>query len=88
MLLKTFLKRLVVQPTTIRHDAYDGKDFLKFEKHDGYFPYIEFQSTPKDGKQEVYIDVLNWDFDNSKYISSKNSRTFDFVKIIDLSDGY
>ena len=42
MLLKTFLRKLDIQPVKIRHDHYEDKDILEFEKKEGYFPYIEF----------------------------------------------
>lgn len=87
MLLKTFLKKLVVQPKEVRHDAYDGKYMLEFEKIDGYFPYIEFQSVPKDGNQEVYVDVLNWDLQPQKYVSSINCNNASFMKVMHMSNG-
>lgn len=42
MQLSTFLKHMEQQPVHIRHDNYEDKDILEFEKKDGYFPYIEF----------------------------------------------
>ena len=84
MQLKTFLKRLVAQPTETRHDAYDNKDIMVFEKRHGYFPYIEFQSSPKDGKQEIYFDVLNWEVDKSKYAIKANNHPIGFIMMLQL----
>ena len=85
MLLKTFIKHFIVQPIHIRHDSYDGKDILEFEKVDGFFPYIEFQSTPTNKQQVVYFDVLNWEVDHDKYVSNNYPNTLSFMKIIKMS---
>ena len=52
MLLKTFLKKLKVQPESIRHDSYDKLDILTFPKRaDQSFPYIELaaKAVPNQG---------------------------------------
>lgn len=85
MLLKTFLNRLVIQPDSIRHDNYDNKDVLKFKSCEGYFPYIEFQTVPVNGVQEIYFDVLNWNVENSRYISKESTNTIDFIKLFKMS---
>lgn len=89
MMLKTFLKRLEVQPIDIRHDAYENKDILIFEKKDGFFPYIEFQSKPADKVQNIYVDVLNWNSIDTKQQYMNNdeilkSNTKDFIYICQL----
>ena len=85
MLLKTFLKRLEFQPIVIRHDNYDKKDILTFDNIDGYFPYIEFQSEPKNKQQEIYFDVMNWGklVASQKYMSNDDFKktTKDFFLI-------
>ena len=86
MLLKTFLKRLCFQPLEIRHDHYDNKDILTFEKKDGFFPYVEFQSTPVDKQQDIYFDVLNWEPYTEKYMSNCDLKSAaGFTKIYKLN---
>lgn len=86
MLLKTFLNRLVIQPDNVRHDSYDNKDILQFKSCEGYFPYVEFQSMPINGVQEIYFDVLNWNIKNSRYVIKENMHnTVDFIKLIKMT---
>lgn len=85
MLLKTFTKHLIVQPISIRHDSYEGKDILEFEKIDGFFPYLEFQSQPKDKTQIIYFDVLNWEINHDKYINSYVPNTLSFMLITKMT---
>lgn len=85
MQLSTFLRQLDAMPTRIRHDRYEDKDILEFEKKDGYFPYIEFQAQPKDKKQLVYFDILNWDADgNDRYVSECFQNAHGFMKMFYL----
>lgn len=87
MLLKTFLSKLEYTPVNIRHDNYEQKDIIIFKKVDGYFPYVEFQSIPKDKQQQIYFDILNWEFDpKEKYVTKLPQTSTGFMQLYSLSN--
>ena len=85
MQLDTFLRKLETKPINLRYDHYEDKHVLEFEKRDGYFPYIELQAKPTNGKQKLYFDVLNWEMPkDERYVDKPFVQAKGFIMLSEL----